>query len=88
MMQALAAEDNVSLFLAPSCCLILLIAIALVIRDELQRLFANDGEGAWIFFHTNALEVEFYKQNFYFCVHTEKDIKIRCLHFGLNSKIH
>lgn len=45
MMQALAAEDNVSFLLAPSCCLILLIAKALAIRDKLQRLSANAGEG-------------------------------------------
>lgn len=50
MMQALAAEDNVSFLLAPSCCLILLIAKALAIRDKLQRLSANGGECAWIFF--------------------------------------
>ena len=50
MMQALAAEDNASFLLAPSYCLILLIAIALAIRDKLQRLSANAGEGPWIFF--------------------------------------
>lgn len=46
MMQALAAKDNVSFLLAPSYCLILLIAIALATRDKLQRLSANAGEGA------------------------------------------
>lgn len=50
MMQALAAEDNVSFLLAPFCCLILLIAKALAIRDKLQRLSANGGEGSCIFF--------------------------------------
>jgi len=38
MMQALAEEDNVSFLLAPSCCLILLIAVVLAIRDKLQTV--------------------------------------------------
>lgn len=50
MMQALAAEGNVSFLLAPSYCLILLIAVVWAIRDKLLRLSAHAGQTAWIFF--------------------------------------
>lgn len=50
MMQALAAEENVLFLLALSCCLILLIAIAFTIRDNLQA-----GKRTWFFFQAPTL---------------------------------